>query len=71
LAKRETPAAVTVTRHFYWPPTQRMEWQSIHSCADHQDRTVAEMRKLGPEEPQITPAGPIHGCKGCIEDWDP
>lgn len=70
--KREIPAAVTVTRRFWWEPTSQTEWQSVHSCTDHQAATIAEMRKLGPEEPEITAAEPrIHGCKGCLEDWPP
>jgi hypothetical protein len=68
--KRETPADVIVTRWFLWPPTGKMEFQSINSCTDHQARTITELGKLGPETPEVSPADPSrHGCKGCLEDW--
>jgi hypothetical protein len=64
--KRETPAAVSITRKY------ELGTQTIHSCADHQFRVIAELRKLGDEELAVTAADPTkHGCKGCLEDWPP
>jgi hypothetical protein len=68
--QRETPADVVITRRFFWPPTDQMEFQTINSCDDHQAATIAEFAKMGPETPEVTPADKsIHGCKGCLEDW--
>ena len=65
--KRQTPAVIAITRTVPAGGTQ-----TIFSCAPHQFRTIAEFRKLGPEELALAPADPgRHGCKGCLEDWPP
>jgi hypothetical protein len=70
-ASREIPAEVSITREFINEDGVLVK-QKIHSCSKHQFRTIAELRKLGPEDLSVTPADPAHhGCKGCLDGWSP
>lgn len=60
---RETPAESGIIRR----PAEGTV-QTVYACRAHVLRTV---RELGGDGLEIVKADPsVHGCKGCLEDWE-